>query len=229
MPTQASGVFPHLAMLADHTPRTESGIGALMPWAGRLWAITCVAHTARTGSGTGLFEITPDLRLIKRPESVVGTYANRFVHGSSNQLFIGPHVIDTDGNVRTIDAIKDHRLTATCAHLTDPANKVHMIGMEREFWEVDARTLEARELGGSEKGAGLAKDCETPFQGRMEAPQPDHRCQQLLHGKAGRGGRFRRAAGGVGWNHLDHSGARCIYGGLRRRLVLESTLLRRHG
>ena len=31
-----SGVFPHLAMVADQTPRTEAGTGALFPWANRL-------------------------------------------------------------------------------------------------------------------------------------------------------------------------------------------------
>lgn len=152
-------------MVADHTPRTEAGVGALMPWAGRLWAVTYVAHTATTGSGTGLYEITPDLRLLKRPESAVGTYANRFVHGPSNQLIIGPHVIDVEGNVRTIDAIKNHRLTATCEHLTDPANKVHVVGMEGEFWEVDMRTLEARDLGDLKKELGLPRTAKPHFKG----------------------------------------------------------------
>lgn len=32
----ASGVFPHLAMVADQSPRTEAGTGALFPWANRL-------------------------------------------------------------------------------------------------------------------------------------------------------------------------------------------------
>ena len=72
-PTVISGVLPWLAMVADHDPRSEAGIGALMPWADRLWAVTYVAHTAKTGAGTGLYEITADLGLVKRPESVVGT------------------------------------------------------------------------------------------------------------------------------------------------------------
>lgn len=42
---QASGVFPDLAMVAGHSPRTEAGMGAMMPWADRLWIITYVAHT----------------------------------------------------------------------------------------------------------------------------------------------------------------------------------------
>ena len=41
---EVSGVFPGLAMVADHSPRTEAGTGALMPWADRLWIVTYVAH-----------------------------------------------------------------------------------------------------------------------------------------------------------------------------------------
>lgn len=164
-PVQVSGVFPQLGMVADHSPRTEAGTGALVPWAGRLWVVTYVAHTSATGSGTGLFEITPDLQLVKRPESVVGTYANRFVHGASEQLFIGPHAISSNGEVRTIKAIQDHRLTATCAHLTDPANKIYFVGMEGEFWEVDVHSLEARDLGDLKKELELPKGAKPHFKG----------------------------------------------------------------
>ncbi|GAA1726593.1 hypothetical protein GCM10009809_22900 [Isoptericola hypogeus] len=142
----ASGVFPHLAVKADHTPRSETGIGALMPWADKLWFVTYVAHTGKTGGGTGLFSIDDDMSITKHAASVVGTYANRLVHKESDQLFIGPHVISTDGDVRTIDALVDVRLTATARHLTDPAGKVYVLGMEGEFFEVDVRTLEVTQL-----------------------------------------------------------------------------------
>jgi hypothetical protein len=141
-----SGVVPRLAVKADHIPRSETGIGALMPWADRLWMITYVAHTRRTGGGTGLFSIDDDLEITKHPASVVGTYANRLVHKESNQLFIGPHVIDVEGNVKTIDALVDVRLTATARHLTDEAGKVYVLGMEGEFFEVDVHTLEVTQL-----------------------------------------------------------------------------------
>src|SRR5690242_21767157 len=39
-----SGIFPDLALVAGHSPRTEAGIGAMVPWANRLWVITYVAH-----------------------------------------------------------------------------------------------------------------------------------------------------------------------------------------
>ena len=164
-PTVVSGVIPRLAMVAGHEPRSEAGVGAVMPWADRLRAVTYVAHTATTGSGTGLYEITDDLRLVKRPESVVGTYANRMVHAPSGQLFIGPHAITSDGTVRTIDAIKDHRLTATCPHLANPAGMVLVLGMEGEFWEVDVKTLEARLLADLKQELGLPAYAKPHFKG----------------------------------------------------------------
>lgn len=141
-----SGVYPHLTMTANHMPRTEAGIGALMPWADRLWAITYVAHLARTGSGTGLYTIENNMELIKHPESVVGTYANRLVHTQSMQLAIGPYLIDTVGRVRLIPEFKDHRLAATMTHLEDPVNKLYYLAMEGEFFEVDVNTLEVTQL-----------------------------------------------------------------------------------
>ncbi len=143
---QVSGVFPHLAMVADHSPRTEAGTGALFPWANRLWVITYVAHMKPTGSGTGLYEINDKLEMRKHPESVVGTYANRLLHGESNQLIIGPHIIDVDGNVRTFKGLVDHRLAATMTHLKDPKNKVYFLAMEGEFFEADVNTLESKLL-----------------------------------------------------------------------------------
>lgn len=142
-----SGVFPHLAVKAGHLPaRTETGIGALMPWADRLWFVTYVAHKSASGSGTGLFSIDDDLQLTRHPESVVGTYANRMIHKQTNQLVIGPHAIDIEGSVRTFSQLVDIRITATAQHLTDPENLVYMLGMEGELCEANVRTMEARQI-----------------------------------------------------------------------------------
>ncbi len=145
-PFSVSGVIPSLTMTANHSPRTEAGIGALMPWADRLWVITYVAHMTPTGSGTGLYEIDNNLVIKKHPESVVGTYANRIIHGPSNQLAIGPYLIDTLGTVRLIEEFKKHRLAATMTHLSDPRNKLYYLSMEGDFFEVDVHTLEVTHL-----------------------------------------------------------------------------------
>ncbi len=146
-PINVGGTFPHLAVKASHLPaRSETGIGALMPWADRLWFVTYVAHKAATGGGTGLFSVNDELEISKHPESRVGTYANRIVHAESNQLIIGPHAIDVDGNVRTFEDLADTRLTATARHLTEPADKVYFVGMEGEFFEANVHTLETSHL-----------------------------------------------------------------------------------
>ena len=41
-PPSFSGVYPSLAVTNGHG--NESGIGAVMPWADRLWFVTYVAH-----------------------------------------------------------------------------------------------------------------------------------------------------------------------------------------
>ncbi|MFA4029206.1 MAG: hypothetical protein GDYSWBUE_002015 [Candidatus Fervidibacterota bacterium] len=141
-----SGVIPQLTPKAEHKPRSESGIGALMPWANRLWFITYVSHKRGTGAGTGLFFIDDTLKLHKHPESAVGTYANRLIHPPTDTCVIGPHLIDTDGNVVTIKAIIEHRLTATMPHHEDPQNKLLFLTMEGLLIEVDLRTLQAKTL-----------------------------------------------------------------------------------
>lgn len=139
-----SGVMPHLTVRGenDHPARTETGIGALMPWAGKLWMISYVAHLSPSGGGTGLWTIDADFTRTMHPESIVGTYANRMVHAPSVQLLIGPHVIDVDGNVRTIPEFGEHRLTATMQHLTDPEHKAYYLTMEGLLFEVDVHTLQ---------------------------------------------------------------------------------------
>lgn len=162
LPGQISGVIPSLCLKAElGPPRSECGIGGLIAWADKLWAITYLSHRKGTGRGTGLYEIDENLQMVKRPESYPGTYANRYVHIQSNQLFIGPWVIDAQRNVRTITPLLDIRLAGTASHLTDPENKVLFLGMEGEFLEVDVHTLEVKQL------FDLCQVLETPGEGRV--------------------------------------------------------------
>ena len=139
----ASGIYPHLALSAElGPPRTECGVGAMMAWAGQLWLVTYVSHTSTSGVGTGLYTIDENLNMTKHPESHVGTYTNRYVHMPTNQLILGPHVIDASGNVRTIESLLEVRVCSTIEHLTDPDNMVYMLGMEGEFYEMNVHTLE---------------------------------------------------------------------------------------
>jgi hypothetical protein len=146
-PFHISGVVPSLTVKADMGPiRTEVGIGALMPWAGRLWMVTYLSNRIKSGGGTGLYEIDESFNMRRHPESVEGCFANRMMHGASDQIIIGPHVIDTKGNVSTMEQLKKWRLTATAAHLEDPENKFYCVAMDGKFWEVDIHTLDSKLL-----------------------------------------------------------------------------------
>lgn len=85
---------------------SEAGIGALIPWADKLWATGYVAHIK--GQGLGLYEISDDMTMRRHPASVTGTFTNRMPHWESGQAFIGPHAIDADGGVWGIRPICSH-------------------------------------------------------------------------------------------------------------------------
>lgn len=142
-PRHVSGIYPSLAMFNNEG---ECGTGAVVPWADRLWVITYGPHLP-FGSSDKLYEITPNLQQHVRPESVGGTPANRMIHAESQQLFIGPYVIDTDRNVRVIPPSRmPGRLTGNARHLTDPAGKIYYATMEEGLYEVDVKTLAVTSL-----------------------------------------------------------------------------------
>ena len=142
-PLSLSGIYPSLATFNDEG---ECGTGAVVPWADRLWVISYAPHKP-TGSSDKLYEITPDLRQIVRPESVGGTPANRMIHRESQQLFIGPYAIDAKGGVRVIPPTKMFgRHTGNARHLTDPADKIFYATMEEGIYEVDVHSLAVTKL-----------------------------------------------------------------------------------
>lgn len=147
-PRSISGIYPHLAMFNDEN---ECGTGAVVPWAGRLWVVTYAPHAPK-GSSDKLYEITPGLEQIIRPESIGGTPANRMIHPESKQLFIGPYVVDELGKVRTVPpANMFGRLTGMARHIKDPAGKVVYATMEEGIYEVDVRSLAVTELWADEQ------------------------------------------------------------------------------
>lgn len=143
-PLQVQGVFPHLLVVGDMQSRSETGIGALIPWANRLWMVSYVAHIH--GEGIGLYEIDQNLTIKKHPESVTGTFANRMIHDPSHKAIIGPHIIDVEGKVCTYKELSKHRLTATMKHLVRPDSLVYFLTMEGLLFEANVYTLEVKML-----------------------------------------------------------------------------------
>jgi hypothetical protein len=172
-PRSVSGIYPGLAMFNNEG---ECGTGAVVPWADRLWVITYGPHLP-FGSSDKLYEITPDLKQIVRPESVGGTPANRMIHVESQQLFIGPYVIDAEGKVRVITPHQmPGRLTGNARHLSNPAGKIYYATMEEGLYEVDVKSLAVTSL--IRDGNALKKgfNIETPLT-KLESKLPGY------HGK----------------------------------------------
>ena len=172
-PRNISGIYPSLAMFNNEG---ECGTGAVVPWADRLWVITYGPHLP-FGSSDKLYEITPELKQIVRPESVGGTPANRMIHDESQQLFIGPYVIDAQRKVRVIPPyIMPGRLTGNARHLTDPAGKIYYATMEEGLYEVDVKTLAAKNF--IRDGNGIKKGFKVEAQlSKLESQLPGY------HGK----------------------------------------------
>lgn len=142
-----SGIYPHLAAWnhgrgpAPGQP-CECGIGAVVPWAGRLWFLTYDSHCLHEGDDR-LFAVDPGRSIEIHPASIGGTHACRMIHEPSGQLFIGCYAIDRVGRVRVIDRRRlPGRLTAVARHLGDPRRKVYYYTQECSLYEVDVETLE---------------------------------------------------------------------------------------
>ena len=133
-PLCISGVYPHLAMT---NREGECGTGAVVPWAGSLWAVTYAPHRP-CGSTDKLYQIRPDLTRVIRPESVGGTPAERLIHRETGKLLIGQYLISSNGTVETVWISRmPGRLTGAARHLTDPARKVYVTDMEEALYELD--------------------------------------------------------------------------------------------
>jgi hypothetical protein len=220
---QVSGVFPGLAQTADlGPPRSECGVGCLMPWAGKLYVLNYVSHRRGTGTGTGLRVIDADFSMLRHPAGVDGTYANRMVHHQSNQMIIGPHVVDAIHNVRTVAELVDIRVCGTSPHLFEPKRLVYVLGMEGELFELDVNTLECRKIADLQKhlqteGEGMVhfKDCFT-HSGRLIVCSNEYMDADFARRRAQ--GRLAEWDGKGEWQVLDRNpyvglGAILTFGG----------------
>lgn len=172
-PRSVSGIYPHLAMFNEEG---ECGTGAVVPWVDRLWVVTYAPHKP-FGSTDKLYEVTTDLEQIIRPESIGGTPANRMIHRESQQLAIGPYLVDAARGVRVIPWQKmPGRLTGNARHLSDPAHKLYYATMEEGLYEVDVRTLAV---------TGLIRDGNKAKPGTTQEDRPSSVTSELpgYHGK----------------------------------------------
>ena len=147
-----SGIYPHLTTYAhgringEYGFGNECGIGALAEWNGKLYMINYAAHQPK-GSEHKLYIIDEDMNMEIFEGSIGGTPTARMVHQESNQLLIGPYVIDSVGQIRVIPYSRmEGRLNAYARHLKDPENMVYMYDMEGMLYEVNVNSLEVNKL-----------------------------------------------------------------------------------
>lgn len=172
-PLHVSGVFPSLAQVADFgPPRSEIGIGSLMPWNGKLYVQNYNSHKAKSGGGVSLRRIDENMQMevVAETFGVDGTYTNRFVHYPTGRLVLGPHVIDEHHTITTVPELAPVRVCGTSRHLTKPDTHVYVLAMEGEVFELDVMTLECTqiwdlnaELDTEGEAKVHYKDCYTSF------------------------------------------------------------------
>ena len=231
MMQNVSGVFPHLAQVGDFgPPRSELGVGSLMPWNGKLYVQNYNSHKARSGAGVSLRRIEPDLSMEIVPETlgVDGTYTNRFVHFPTSQLVLGPHVISADHKIVTIPELQPLRVCGTSRHLTKPDTHVYVLAMEGELLELDLTTYECvqlfdlnDELGTDGEMKVHYKDCYTRSAVSSSVPTSTPSPSGPASGRAGRlaeydGSSLEGTAGGP--VHRDRWAARVRRDHLRDRV-----------
>ncbi len=147
-----SGIYPHLTTYAharvngNYAFGNECGIGALAIWSHKLYMLNYAAHQPK-GSEHKLYVIDKDKKMEIFSGSIGGTPAARMIHKESNQLFIGPYVVDSTGKVRVIPVnAMEGRLTAIARHLREPENMVYYYDMEGALFEVNVHTLAVTKL-----------------------------------------------------------------------------------
>ena len=92
-----AGIYPHLTTYSQSRKdgrffkpgHEECGIGAVVPWADKLWMITYAPHKPK-GSDHKLYSIDQNLTMTVHHESVGGTPAGRMIHHESCLLYTSP-------------------------------------------------------------------------------------------------------------------------------------------
>ena len=138
-PVRISGVYPHLAVTSTHP---EVGIGAVAPWADRLWAITYGPHLPNGDSSNKLYEIDGQLNRVI-PARVDRRHPGQPLHPRAVEPAHHRPALHRRHAQRPQPALHHGSgpHTATAAHLTDPDNRVYIFTMEDGLYDVDVNDL----------------------------------------------------------------------------------------
>lgn len=118
---------------------SEHGIGAIIPWADRLYYSTYLAtYNDGAGSRVGYIDKNFNDHVVLQTN---GIHTARFIHTATNQLLIGPCVIGVDGTLNhTIANLVGVRLSGFAKHIVSPDTMVYAMTMEGKLYEFDVTT-----------------------------------------------------------------------------------------
>jgi hypothetical protein len=123
-------------------PVSEAGIGAVIPWANKLWFCTYPDENAN-GRGTGLWSMDESLV----PNLVAETNVTSAARATlADKLFIGVHCIDAAGNVSPITGFGATDRIAAYAKLVG-SSSLWAWTMDGNIWTVNTTTLVATQAG----------------------------------------------------------------------------------
>lgn len=143
---QVNGIFPQNAIYVNHQAgQSECGIGAMIPWAGKLW-YTSYGAKATEDNGSALYSLDMDMKQERFRGSVSGTYFNRFILDASGQVNIGPYLIDANGCVRVIPGLVKYDIASSFRHLTDFDHLFYVLTIDGLLLEVNIDTLDVKQL-----------------------------------------------------------------------------------
>lgn len=155
-PIQVNGIFPGItATASSEAVRSESGTGALMPWAGQLWMVSYLS-VPNAGSGSGFYTIYPNMTMEKL-HTHDSCYANRMIHPKTNQIVIGPYVVDTNATWRIFKPLLKDRIGGMAEHILNPDEMVYMLSMDGPLYEANVVTMEVNQLSDLVVELGIPK------------------------------------------------------------------------
>lgn len=121
---------------------TEAGVGALLPWADRLWFTVYPAENAESDD-LGLFSIGLDERRPRLDAETNACDTGRILHRATAKAIVGRHIISSAGVVTAITGFNAaDRVTAYCMHPLAPTTKVLALTMSSNATAQPARIYE---------------------------------------------------------------------------------------
>ena len=115
-----------------------------MAWAGGLYYVSYLS-VPNAGTGGYLYRVEANMSMTVLHHHN-SCYANRMIHPKTNQIVIGPYVIDTEGNIKIFKDLLSDRLGGMALHINKPDEMVYLLSMDGPLYEANVVTMEVTKL-----------------------------------------------------------------------------------